>query len=56
MEIQPEVQLRNRCVFLYLLLTATSPKIVDVSVNEFDNIEQNNYTPDFSYLGFINSV
>ena len=26
-------------VFLYLLLTATSPKIIDVRVNEFDNIE-----------------
>ena len=41
----------NVCVplFLYLLLTATSPKIIDVGVNEFDNIEQNNDPPDFSY-------
>ena len=56
MEIQPEVQLRNRCVFLYLLLTATSPKIVDVGVNEFDNIEQNNNPPGFRFYDFIRSV
>ena len=40
---------KQMCVFLYLLLTATSPKIIDVGVNEFGNIEQNNDPPDFRY-------